>query len=195
MKQSKGNHRSKAASPVWMPGFALLVMLAAILLVGCSQDMVEDLEEENQALRAKVKELELIIDEKASIIERYENVYELRNRLDIKARQVIAALNSGIFSEIEDGLLDTNVTVKEDRLLFTSETYTTEVFFLQNKLDFKSVRQRFYFLDEQDYFITGYEVMSLSDDVQEQAASRGVLIFTFAEGPSGWKLVDIGTDR
>lgn len=50
-------------------------------------------------------------------------------------------------------------------------------------------------MDEQGRFITGYEAIDISDDIMELDASRRVLVFTFIEKPSGWKLADIGIDR
>lgn len=175
-------------------GFTVMAVLIVLFLAGCSQEMGDDLQLENQKLRSRVKELELMVDEKDEQIERYKKEYELRNIMDIKVRQLLSALDSGIFSETEEDLLNENVIIEEDRLVFYFENHSNIVLFFQNKLDFEKVRQRFYCLDEQGRFITGYEFYMLSDDI-EGIGDRGVLIFTFIEEPSGWKIADIGTDR
>jgi len=75
-------------------------------------------------------------------------------------------------------------------LVISFNNDNNEIFFFQNKLDFERVRQRFYYLDEEGRFITGYEVFITSGDTQERDSSRSVLVFTFSEESSGWKLVD-----
>lgn len=177
-------------------GFIMIVMILALLmLIGCSQEIDNDLEVENQELRSKVSELELIVDEQNIQIEEYEKVYDLRNVLDIQARQILSALNSGVFTETEAELLNENAIIEEDRLIFSFDNSNNEILFFQNKLDFERVRQRSYHLDEEGRFITGYEIIHLSDDIQEHIDSRAVFIFTFIKEPSGWRLADIGIDR
>ena len=83
-----------------------------------------------------------------------------------KSASLLSALNSGIFSETEEDLLNENVIIEEDRLVFYFENHSNIVLFFQNKLDFEKVRQRFYCLDEQGRFITGYEFSMLSDDIE-----------------------------
>jgi len=173
----------------------LIIVSAVLIFGGCSGGTATNSELENEELRSRVKELEQIADEKDAQIKRYEKEYELRNTLDIKVRKLLSALNSGIFSETEKELLNDTIVVKKDRLETPFENHSNELLFFQNKLDFEQVRQRFYHLDEQERFTTGYEVLSLSDDIQERIDSRAVLVFTFIENTSGWKLADIGIDR
>lgn len=138
---------------------------------------------------------EHVIEEQKAQIEQYEKVYELRNVLDIETRKLLSALNSGIFGEDEKELLNDSIEIKEDRLEISYEGYSHEIHFFQNKLDFEHVRQRYYLLDEQGRFITGYEVV-FSDDTQEFRGGGYIkeLVFTFIESPSGWKLAHIGED-
>jgi len=173
----------------------LIIVSAVLVFSGCSGGTTANLELENEELKSRVKELEQIVDEKDAQIKRHEKEYELRNVLDIEVRKLLSALNSGIFSETEKKLFNDNIVVKKDRLETPFENHSNEVLFFQNKLDFEQVRQRFYHLNEQGRFITGYEVLSLSDDMQERIDSRAVLVFTFIENSSGWKLADIGIDR
>lgn len=178
----------------WLRGFMMIMALVTIVLGGCSQQS-DDFELENQELRSEVKELEQMIEEKNDQIERYKKEYELRNILDVEVRKLLSALNSGVFSENEEKLLHENIVIEEDRLVISFENYTNEILFFQNKLDFEWVRQRYYLLDDEGRFITGYEVLNISDDVEERIASRRVLVFTFIEESSGWELIDIGIDR
>lgn len=178
----------------WLP--ILLIVVAAVLVFGgCSKGTAINPKLESEELISKVKELEQIVAEKDAQIKQYEKEYELRNILDIEVRKLLSALNSGTFGETEKNILNDNIVIKEDRLEFSFENHSNEILFFQNKLDFEQVRQRFYHLDEQGRFITGYEVFSLSDDMQERIASRAVLVFTFIESPFGWKLADVGIDR
>ncbi|KUO60429.1 MAG: hypothetical protein APF84_16215 [Gracilibacter sp. BRH_c7a] len=178
----------------WFP-ITLIVLSAVLVFGGCSGGTAASLQLENKELKSKVNELEQIVHEKDAQIERYNKEYELRNILDMEARKLLSALNSGIFSKTEKELFHDNIVVKEDRLETPFENHRNEILFMQNKLDFEQVRQRFYHLDEQGRFITGYEVLFLSDNIQKRIDSRAVLVFTFIERPSGWKLADIGMDR
>jgi len=174
----------------------VFVLVSAVLVFGgCSGGKAANPNPENEELKFRVNELEQEVDEKDAQIKRYEKEYELRNILDIEARKLLSSLNAGIFGETEKDLLSDNMAVKEDRLEISFQDNDHEILFFQNKLDFESVRQRYYHLDERGEYITGYEVMNSSDDVNERISSRGVLVFTFVEEPSGWKLVNIDTDR
>ena len=138
-------------------------------------------------------EPEYVIEEQKAQIEQYEKIYELRNVLDIETRKLLSALNSGMFGEDEKELLNDSIEIKEDRLEISFEGHNNEILFFQNKLDFEHVRQRDYDLDEQGRFNTGYEVV-FSDDTQEFNSNIKVLVFTYIESPSGWKLAHIGED-
>ncbi|TCT17205.1 hypothetical protein EDC18_101503 [Natranaerovirga pectinivora] len=172
--------------------YMALMFIITSLLTGCSQEKV--LELEKQELRAKVKELELLIDETSAKVEHYEKTYDLRNVLDIKSRQIISSLNLGVFNEEEKALLGDNILIQEDGLLIRVANNHYEMPFFSNSLDFEKLRQRYFLLDEEERFITGYEVFSVSDNM-ENDVMRSVLIFTYIETPSGWKLVDINADR
>ncbi|MFZ7102383.1 MAG: hypothetical protein ACOWWO_06970 [Peptococcaceae bacterium] len=183
-------------SPVlrWFP--VILIIIAAVLVFGgCSGETAADQELEPEELKSRVKELEQIVAEKDARIKRYEKEYELRNVLDIAARKLLSALNSGRFGETEKELLNDSIVIKKDRLEISFENHGNEIPFFQNKLDFEKVRQRFYHLDEQGRFVTGYEAIDISDDPIELDSGRRVLVFTFIEKPSGWKLAFIGIDR
>ena len=174
----------------------LLIIVAAVLVFnGCSGETAANPKLENEGLKSRVQELEQIVAEKDAQIKLYEKEYELRNILDIEVRKLLSALNSGLFGEAEKDLLNDNIVIKEDRLETPFENHNNEILFFQNKLDFEKVRQRSYCLDEQGRFVTEYEVIDISDDIMELVASRRVLVFTFIEKPSGWKLADIGIDR
>ncbi len=154
--------------------------------MGCSQvsegSMIEELE-------FKIDKLELAIDKKDAQIEKLKEEYELRNILDIKTRKILSALNRGEFSSDDAELLYDNVQIKEDKLVFSVEDFSSEIQFFDGELDFEHVRQRFYLLNEQERFITGYEIFNNTSD-------RAVLIFTFIKpDDSDWKLIDIGIDR
>lgn len=130
-----------------------------------------------------------MVERKDAQIEKLKEEYELRNILDIKARQILSALNKGEFSPDHAEILYDNVEIKKDRLVFSIGDYSSEIEFFDGELDFEHVRQRFYLLDEQERFITGYEVFN-------NTPNRAVLIFTFIEpDDSGWKITDIGMDR
>lgn len=173
----------------------LIIVAAVIVFNGCSGETAANPKLENEGLKSRVQELEQIVAEKDAQIKLYEKEYELRNILDIEVRKLLSALNSGLFSEVEKDLLNDNIVIKEDRLETPFENHNNEILFFQNKLDFEKVRQRSYCLDKQGRFVTEYEVIDISDDIMELVASRRVLVFTFIEKPSGWKLADIGIDR
>ncbi len=169
--------------------------LAIFILVGCSGQEKLSLDLENRELKARVNELEMIIEGQNDQIEQYKKEYELRNLLDIEARRFLSAINSGVVDEITGDLLGENVIVEDEKLIITFEGKTFDLPFFKNKLDFERVRQRFYHLDEQGRFVTGYEICSLPDEGEERAT--GVLNFTFIKGSGrfAWELIGIETDR
>lgn len=102
----------------------LILLVLSIALMGCSQvsegSMIEELE-------FKIDKLELAIDKKDAQIEKLKEEYELRNILDIKTRKILSALNRGEFSSDDAELLYDNVQIKEDKLVFSVEDFSSEI--------------------------------------------------------------------
>jgi len=178
-------------------GFAVILVLVSLILGGCSQkqQVINELKLENQKLRSEVTALWHITKEQHAQIEQAKKRYELRNTLDIKARSIISALNKGVFGEAEQALLSENVDIQTDRLVFFLDGHTNEILFFENRLDYKRVRQRYYELDEENRFITGYEVALLPGNLSGGEDKRGVLVFIFEEKANEWKLANIEADR
>lgn len=177
----------------WVRSLIVFLVLVTMVLSGCSQQR-NDLEIENQKLRSEVEQLQLKVEEKNKQIEQYNEEYNLQIMLYYNVRKLLSALDKGVFSEDEKDLLNDNIAVQEDRLVITSENKTHDFIFFENKLDFEWVRLMHFHLDDEGRFVIGYEVFDKTDNEEEKIASRRIEVFTFIEKPSGWKLVDIGTD-
>lgn len=166
---------------------ALMCLLIIVFIVGCAQQE-RDLKVENEQLKSRIQELEEIVESHSYELEKCQKLYELRNIIDIKSRKIVSALNDRNIDVLKEELAD-NISIKEDALIIEYEGYTTEEAFLDNDVDFEKLRQRYYLLDDKERFITGYEVESATTD------DRCVLVFTFIEDSSGWKLCNIERDR
>ncbi len=177
----------------WVRSFIVFLALVTIVLSGCSQKS-NNVEIENQKLRSEVEQLQLKVEGKNKQIEQYNKGYNLQIMLYYDIRKLLSALDKGEFSEDEKDLLNDNIAVQEDRLVITSENNTRGFLFFENKLDFEWVRLMYFHLVDEGRFVIGYEVYDKTDNEEEKIASRRIEVFTFIEKPSGWKLVDIGTD-
>lgn len=162
-----------------MRGYFLPMLILLLFITGCTQ-LEHDLKRENEQLKIKNQKLQEQLAE-------YEKTYELRNILDIKSRKIILALNDGNVDILKKEV-DDNITVQKDKILIEYEGHSTDFPLLDVDIKLETLRQRYYHLDDPGKFVTGYELDGINDD-------RCVLVLTFIEGPSGWKLNNIETDR
>jgi len=174
-----------------------VLLAAAMLIAGCTGQAVEETAAGGQA--EKLEQLEAahkqLIEERdkwkqkaeelSRQVQKLSEEKEIRNLVDLQARQVIAAMLAKDQAALKQ-LVAKDVTVSEDQLTFSdseSGKQTTYPFPEQAK----DVRQRWYELQPDGRFVTGMEVYG--DD-----ALVAVLVMTFHKEGDTWRLESVAND-
>ncbi|KAB3539067.1 hypothetical protein F8154_01145 [Alkaliphilus pronyensis] len=132
------------------------------------QNRIEELETENQAIK-----------------EYYTAQYELRNKLDLMARKIYAAMNEKDLDTIKNAVTS-STEVLEDKLIF-KEDNKEFIFDFSHISEAPTVlRQRYYELSpNRKTFETGYEI------ILKDAEYIPVITMIFTEEKGEWKLSSI----
>ncbi|QUH19515.1 hypothetical protein [Alkaliphilus sp. B6464] len=160
------------------PLFILFILIGLLIsyLVLSSKTTVNT--EDNQILKNRIAELEI---ENQTIKEHYKTEYELRNILDIKARNIYTALIEKDLTTLETEVSN-NAKVLPDRIIFTDNNSET-IYDLSNFLETPVLRQRYYILStDKTTFTTGYEIYAKNTE------SIPVITMIFSYENGDWKL-------
>ncbi|UFJ39373.1 hypothetical protein LOK74_14990 [Brevibacillus humidisoli] len=176
----------------------LVLLVVGLLAAGCTGQeaeqttggaeagKVEQLEAARKQLEAERDQLKQQVAELTTQVKRLTEEKEVRNLVDLQARQVIAAMLKKNDSALRELVADT-VTVEKEKLVFRDLAGSKEPIdypFLERAND---VRQRWYELQPDDRFVTGMEIYG--DD-----SLLAVMVMTFRKEGDSWKLESIAND-
>jgi len=173
--------------------FILLMLIFALIIVGCSnreeqlRAEFEKLEQENIELRVQNEHLANINKEHENEIKMHIKAEELRNSMDILAREIIEALYNRDMDNLKTYLCD-NAIIDSKRVIFKIDNHQNEVEYLSKEVQLEKLRQRYYFMDKDEKYITGYEIIN---PVFENVS---IMELTFVNKNGEWKLFDVGND-
>ncbi|GED69838.1 hypothetical protein BRE01_35400 [Brevibacillus reuszeri] len=164
----------------------LYFLFFLLIASGCSERSTEL--ESTKALLKEVKqqnaELELQMNKLTKELETKQKEYELRNILDIQAREIFHLMTEGKEIELQPHLSD-KLTAANKTMTYFFDNEKITIPFVKNGYDF---RQRFYSLESERSFITGYEVW------QSGGNYAGVLVLKFVLKDDIWVLDEIQND-
>ena len=163
-----------------------LYFLSFLLLVsGCSNNSLElqSTKIELEQVKQQNTELELQLNKLSKELESKQKEYELRNILDIKAREIFRLMAENKETELRPHL-SKKLTATNKTIIYFVDDQQVSVPFVTDRDTF---RQRFYSLDKEDSFITGYEVW-------HPGSTQSILILNFVLKDNDWMLDEINTD-
>lgn len=150
-------------------------------------EKLNQLQRENENLKEALKkhqeESDYLLERIRNMQKEYEDLYTLRNHLDLRAHQIIKAMKEPD-TETLKGLVSSDVTIKEDRMITKDKTQLIEYEF-----SFKNgeiIRQRAFSLHDTQY-ISIYETIHPENDFTNS------IEFTFILENGEWKLRTILT--
>lgn len=163
----------------------LYLMSVLLLASGCSTNSLEiqSTQIELEQVKQRNAELELQLNKLSKELECKQKEYELRNILDIKAREIFLLMAENKETELSPHL-SKKLTASNKTITYSVDDQRISVPFVTNRDTF---RQRFYSLDKEDSFVTGYEVW-------HPGGTLSILILNFVRKDDDWMLDEINTD-
>lgn len=172
---------------------SFILILNSLVVVACSnadtpnkdQAEIQQLQAEITRLKNENTKLEASLVEARRKIDENEKIYEIRNLVDLQAREIFRAMMKG-----EGGKLKPHISqkaaVEDKHFVYRVNSEIIRIPFIE---DGRTFRQRSYHLDKDGRFITEYEVWR-NDEIYS-----GLLELIFIEENNEWKLSSMQTDR
>lgn len=152
-----------------------------------NKEELVQLQKENENLREELKkrqeEIDYLLKKSKQVKEENEDLYVLRNLLDLRAHQIVKAIKESDLETLK-GFVSRDVTVEIDRMITKDKTQLIEsdLSFEENEI----IRQRAYSLQDTQY-------ISIYETVYPEHEFTNSIEFTFALEDGEWKLRTILT--
>ncbi|USG66393.1 hypothetical protein NDK47_03550 [Brevibacillus ruminantium] len=171
----------------------IMFILSALVIVACSNETItntnqtemERLQAEITQLKNKNEELEASLVKEKQINDTNKKIYELRNTLDLQAREIFRAVMKGDTEKVKQYISE-KATVEGENFIYKVENETITTPFPMKGSTF---RQRSFDISKDGRFITHYEVW-INDETY-----AGTLELSFTEENNEWKLSSMQGDR
>ncbi|MFM1654067.1 hypothetical protein ACI7RC_18495 [Brevibacillus sp. B_LB10_24] len=168
----------------------IALFLIVLMVPGCIADTLEigeaekfiqeinKLQEQNEELISRLEKYE-------EEVEKNRKTYELRNLIDMQAREIFQAMIKGDTEQIMQHI-SRDAAIEDNQFVYKVGSEMITIPFMKEGRTF---RQRSYQLDDEGQFITEYEVWR-----DDQEGYGGILQLTFTLENNDWKLKSIQTD-
>ncbi|WP_289136199.1 hypothetical protein [uncultured Brevibacillus sp.] len=168
----------------------IMFILSVLVMVACSnvatnQTEIERLQAEITQLKNKNKELETSLADAIQKIDVNTKIYELRNIVDLQAREIFRAMMKGETEKVKP-YISKLAAIEGRNFVYKVENETITIPFVREGSTF---RQRSFDLYKDERFITDYEVW-INDETYS-----GTLELSFTEENNEWKLSSMQGDR